>query len=83
MRYEVLLEAERFIHNDLSNCAWNFQQLVHKKIEKGEREGIYHFMLASLIFSAFSIEAKLNFVGWRYLADGWPERARVRTRKSA
>jgi hypothetical protein len=77
-KYEVRIEAERFIHNDLSNCSWDFQQRTKKKFENGEMEGVYHDMMASLVFSAFSIEAKLNFVGWKVLGDGWPERANIR-----
>ena len=35
-------------------------------------------MMASLVFCAFSVEAKINFVGWWHLEDGWPERASLR-----
>ncbi len=77
-KFEVRVEAERFIHNELSNCAWDFQQRMQSQIENDERAGIYHTMLASLVFSAFSIEAKVNFVGWKVLRDGWPEKANLR-----
>ncbi|MGR3795503.1 hypothetical protein [Vannielia sp. SX4] len=51
---------------------------MKQQIENGERAGVYHIMMASLIFSAFSIEAKVNFVGWKVLKNGWPERANLR-----
>ncbi len=35
-------------------------------------------MMASLVFYAFTVEAKVNFVGWKVLEDGWPERANFR-----
>lgn len=77
-KFEVRTEAERFIHNDLANCAFDFQQQTIAKIESGQTNGVYHTMMASLIFSAFSIEAKVNYVGWRVLSNGWPERANLR-----
>lgn len=33
--------------------------------------------MGSLIFSAFAIEAKVNYVGWKVLKNGWPERANL------
>ncbi len=77
-KFKLRIEAERFIHNDLSNCAWCFNKEVQKKFDSGETEGVYHEMLACLVFSAFSVEAKVNFVGWKVLEKGWPERANLR-----
>jgi len=77
-KYLLQIEAERFIHNDLSNCSWDFQQRMRSQIEADDRAGLYHTMMASLVFSAFSMEAKLNFVGWRIFGRGWPERASLR-----
>jgi hypothetical protein len=77
-KYEVRIEAERFIHNDLSNCAWDLQKRMQKQFDEDTTAGVYHTMMASLVFSAFSIEAKVNFVGWKTLKDGWPERANLR-----
>ncbi len=74
-KYEVRIEAERFIHNDLSNCANVMRKIMGKKFESQETDGVYSVMMSSLIFSAFSIEAKVNFVGWKVLEKGWPERA--------
>jgi putative transposon-encoded protein len=77
-KFEVSIEAERFIHNDLSNCAWGMRENMRKKIDADETDSIYFDMMGSLIFSAFAIEAQLNFVGWKVLGDGWPERANIR-----
>lgn len=74
-KYELQIEAERFIHNDLSNTAHHFTKVVKEKHETENTGGVALDTMAGLIFSAFSIEAKLNFVGWRVLEDDWPERA--------
>ena len=77
-KYLVKETAERFIHNDLSDCAWWFKDLAAKKFENDDRSGVALVMMASLVFCAFSIEAKINFVGWRVLENGWPEMASFR-----
>lgn len=74
-KFEISVEAERFIHNDLSNCAFTFSGRTEAKFESGETAGVYHDMMASLVFCAFAIEAKVNFVGWKTFEEGWPERA--------
>lgn len=72
---EIAVEFERHIHGDLGNCAFYFLNTANEKYENDKPEGIYLDMMATLVFSAFSIEAKVNFVGWKMLADGWPEKA--------
>ncbi|WP_137701546.1 hypothetical protein [Marimonas lutisalis] len=76
-KYLVRTEAERFIHNDLSNAAYFLHDLARDKERKNERDGIGLVTMAGLVFSAFSIEAKVNFVGWKVLKSGWPERAPI------
>ncbi|MHA6265001.1 hypothetical protein ACXYMO_17515 [Arenibacterium sp. CAU 1754] len=49
-----------------------------KKFSEEKRTGVGYDMTACLLFSAFSIEAKINFVGWKVLEKGWPERANLR-----
>jgi len=78
VKYRVLTEAERLIHNDLSATASFFQRRVKEQGDKGEMGGIYQNMMASLVFCAFSIEAKVNFVGWSVLNDSWDERAKLK-----
>lgn len=77
-KFQVHTEAERLIHNDLSNCAWGMREDMNKKFESGETAGVYFDMMGALIFLAFSIEAKINFIGWKILEDGWPERASLK-----
>lgn len=74
-KYLVRTEAERFIDNDLSNTAHYFETNVEEKERAGNQDGIGSEVMAGLVFTAFSIEAKLNFVGWKALKNGWPERA--------
>ncbi len=77
-KFEVRTQAERFIHNDLSSCAHSFERATREKIATGETEVVYYDMMAALVFTAFSIEAKVNFIGWKTLEDGWPERANLK-----
>ena len=73
-KYEVRTQAEIFIHNDLSNCAFSFLETAREKYECGNTDGVYHDLMGALVFSAFAVEAKINFVGWKVFQDGWNER---------
>ncbi|HEV8034310.1 hypothetical protein [Yoonia sp.] len=77
-KFEIRTTAERYIHNDLSNCAHWFQTTMNKKFEDGNLDGCGLDMMAALVFAAFSVEAKVNFVGFKVLENGWPERANLR-----
>lgn len=77
-KYLLHIEAERFIHNDLSNCAYGFREQVKKQFDEKDTEGVYFPMMGALVFSAFALEAKVNFIGWKVLHGGWPERANLR-----
>ena len=77
-KFEVRITAERYIHNELSNCSWHFQQQANSKVEAGGGDACALDMMASLVFCAFKIEAKVNYVGWKTLQEGWPERANLR-----
>jgi len=74
-RYEIQIAIHRFIHNDLELCARDLRERVRRKFESGEAEGFFSDMMGSLIFMAFTIEANVNFIGWKTLDDGWPDRA--------
>ena len=76
-KYEQRIQAERFIHNDLANCSFTFAKRMKEQIDSGKTTGLYPDMMASLIFSSFENEAKVNFVGWSVLENGWPERASI------
>ena len=77
-KFEVRTQAERFIHNDLSSCAWWFEKAAETKIKSREIDGVYFDLMAGLVMAAFSVEAKVNFVGWKLLENDWPERAKLR-----
>lgn len=62
-----------YVHNDLSNAAYHFYEKVNERFADNDREGIAFDILAELIFLAFTIEAKLNFLGHK-LVVGWKER---------
>ena len=74
-KFEVHVEAERLIHNELGSVAHHLKETLTKKIASGDREGVGLEMIACLIFLAFEFEAKVNFVGWKLLEDEWNERA--------
>jgi hypothetical protein len=62
-----------YVHNDLSNAAYHFNKKVNERLANNDREGIAFDILAELIFLAFTIEAKINFLGTKLVAD-WKER---------
>ena len=62
-----------YVHNDLSNAAYHFNKKVNERLANNEMEGIAFDILAELIFLAFTIEAKINFLGISLVA-GWSER---------
>lgn len=73
--FEEEVEYWHLIHNDLEAAVeWHAKQAA-KKQSAGDTSGIFHDWLAALVFSAFTSEAYLNFVGNHVLDDGWPERA--------
>ena len=61
------------VHNDLARGAKHFRDTVRAKLAEGDELGISFDVLAELIFLAFSIEARLNFLGDK-LISGWDER---------
>ena len=64
-----------YVHNSLSNAAYHFKQTVDDRVEKDELTGITYDILAVLIFLAFTVEAKINFLGYK-LFPRWAERER-------
>jgi hypothetical protein len=61
-----------YVHNDLSNGAYHFYKKVNERLANNDREGIAFDILAELIFLAFTVEAKINFLGNRFVV-GWKE----------
>ena len=78
IKFEVRIAAERHIFNDLSACTRAHSDVMREKIDGDRRDGVYYDMMASLVFAAFDLEAKVNFVGWKVFEDGWPGRANIR-----
>jgi hypothetical protein len=68
-----LAKKHIYVHNDLSNAAYHFHEKVNERFANNDREGIAFDILAELIFLAFTIEAKINFLGSK-LIEGWIER---------
>src|SRR5215210_55312 len=64
-----------YIHNDLSNAAYHFNERINERFANEDIEGIAFDILAELVFLAFTIEAKVNFLGSK-LIEGWKERER-------
>ena len=58
-----------FIHNDLSNIAFYYRNLIIERTEKKDNKGITFDHMSCLMFSAFSFEAYLNFFGLKLVAD--------------
>ena len=52
-----------FIHNDLSNVAFYYKNLIIKRTSENDNKGITFDHMSCLVFSAFSLEAYLNFFG--------------------
>ena len=61
-----------FIHNDLSNIAYYYRNLIIKRTAKGDNKGITFDHMSCLMFSAFSFEAYLNFFGLK-LVTNWEQ----------
>src|SRR3569623_1500170 len=60
-------------HNDLLNLAWYHLDVIRNKKSHGQTEGISLDAMSCINALAFSIEALLNFVGVRRVAN-WKER---------
>lgn len=68
-----------YVHNDLSNAAYHFNKIINERFANDDIEGIAFDILAELVFLAFTIEAKVNFLGSK-LVGGWKERERFWTK---
>ena len=63
-----------YIHNDLENAALYFKTKVEKRAAQNDRQGVGLEMIAALTMMAFALEARMNFLGFKILADRWDER---------
>ena len=63
-----------YIHNDLSNAASFFKKRIDERLDNNDLKGINFDFIAFHCLSAFSTEARLNFIGKKKIPD-WKERA--------
>jgi hypothetical protein len=61
-----------YIHNDLSNAALHFKTVIEEKLKSNDRAGIAFDYMACLVMVAFTFEAKINFLGHKFI-QGWNE----------
>ncbi len=78
-KIRVKLEENRhiFIHNDLSNAAFHFKERIVERLRSDDQEGIALEMMAGLVMTAFALEAKINFLGFK-IVENWNERERYK-----
>jgi len=58
------------VHNDLSQAATYFADIIGDKIKKGSRDAIMYDGMACALMVAFAFEAKLNFIGEYLVKNG-------------
>lgn len=63
-----------YIHNDLANAAYYFKGRLEERQKNNDHEGVSLEMMACLTMIAFTIEARINFLGWK-LIENWDERS--------
>lgn len=68
-----------YIHNELQSSAFWFKNLVTKKSEAGERDGIGFEYMSAAIMIAFSNEANVNFIGYKIIPN-WNEWASLESK---
>ncbi|MCP9230511.1 hypothetical protein NMG46_09665 [Mesorhizobium sp. LMG 17147] len=75
-KIKVRLREHRhfFVHNDLANAAYYFNNRIAERLKNDDREGVALEMMACLTMIAFALEAKINFLGYK-LIPKWDERA--------
>jgi hypothetical protein len=73
IRAQVKEKKNIYIHNDLSNAALHFKAAIEDKLAAADRTGIAFDYMACLVMTAFTFEAKINFLGAK-LIQNWKER---------
>ncbi|MHC2315197.1 hypothetical protein ACVIHC_002243 [Bradyrhizobium diazoefficiens] len=80
VKARIQTNAKIYIHNDLSQGATYFSEVIKKKLESGDREGIGFDGMACALMIAFAFEANINFMGSYLLKTGkineWNEKAK-------
>jgi hypothetical protein len=75
VRARVTGTRKLYIHNTLENSAYFLKNTIDRKIEEDSRAGIAFDYMNLGVLLAFDFEAKLNFMGVRYVKP-WDERQR-------
>jgi hypothetical protein len=80
VKARIQTDAKIYIHNDLSQGATHFHEVIQKKLKKGDRDGIGFDGMACALMIAFAFEADLNFMGNKLFQNGtitsWDEMAK-------
>lgn len=63
-----------YIHNDLANAAFYFKERIAERLKNDDRDGVGTEMMACLTMIAFTVEARMNFLGYK-LIEKWKEHA--------
>jgi hypothetical protein len=76
----VQKDKKLFIHNDLSQGATFFNDIIQEKLKKDDRNGIAFDGMACALMIAFAFEANLNFMGEHLYKNGkvtsWDEKSK-------
>ena len=72
VKAKITQKKNVYVHNDLSQSAFYFKELIENKLKTGNRNGIGYDYMACAVMIAFAFEANLNFMGYKTIPD-WNE----------
>lgn len=75
VRARVTGHRKRYIHNTLENATHFIKGVIENKVKEDKRGGLGFDYMICAVMLAFDFEAKLNFMGARYVKP-WNERMR-------
>jgi hypothetical protein len=75
VKARVTGERKLYLHNTLENSARFLKQTIERKLAEGNRDGIMFDYMNLGILLAFDFEAKVNFMGAKYVKP-WEEKQR-------
>ncbi|MGY3410923.1 hypothetical protein ACVWZV_007036 [Bradyrhizobium sp. GM5.1] len=64
IRAKVQKTAKVFVHNDLSQAADYYIDIIQDKVDRGSRDAIMYDGMACAVMVAFTFEANINFMGF-------------------
>lgn len=70
---KVVVEGQITHHGMLATGADFLLREYAERIES-KPDGLFYFLLASVMFSAFRVEGSINVIGEKLLGNAWPER---------